>query len=133
MESDRVETETEALLAANEAFYRAFEKRDMEAMEAVCSQGIGCLCAHPGRLPLQGWQAIGESWRAIFRNTDYLEIDTEIISVEVNGDLGYVVAIEHVMQVAKRQRGKARSLATNIFERMGPNWYLIHHHGSPLL
>lgn len=37
------------VLAVNEAFYRAFEKKDIEAMSAVWSQGTASLCIHPGR------------------------------------------------------------------------------------
>jgi ketosteroid isomerase-like protein len=73
------------------------------------------------------------SWEKIFRNTSYMEIEPEVIRVEINGNLAYVVLIENVLQVAGNRRIKARSMATNIFERMGERWYLIHHHGSPLI
>ncbi|MEM8717163.1 MAG: nuclear transport factor 2 family protein, partial [Cyanobacteria bacterium P01_G01_bin.4] len=26
-----------------------------------------------------------------------------------------------------------KSLATNVFERMGGQWFLMHHHGSPVV
>ena len=125
--------ERDAVLAANDAFYRAFEKRNLEMMEAVWSQGVDCLCAHPARLPLKGWPDIEESWRKIIGHVDYIEIETEIISVEVNGDLAYVVVVESVLQVVKRRRVEAQSLATNVFERMGGQWFLVHHHGSPVM
>lgn len=102
-------------------------------MEAVWSQGSDCLCAHPGRLPLKGWPDIGGSWQKIFRNIDYIEIETDVISVQVSGDIAYVVLVEKVMQVVKRRRIEAESLATNVFECMGGQWYLVHHHGSPLV
>lgn len=126
-------TQEHAVLLANDAFYRAFEKRDLEAMAAVWSQGTGSLCIHPGRNAIKGWEAIHSSWVGIFRNTSYLEIDTEIIRIEINGNLAYVVLIETVLQVAGGRRAKAQSIATNVFECMAQNWYLVHHHGSPLL
>ncbi|WP_413162013.1 nuclear transport factor 2 family protein [Capilliphycus salinus ALCB114379] len=73
------------------------------------------------------------SWEQIFKSTQYLEINTNIISTEVNGDLAYVVLLEEVMQVSARRRMKAESMATNIFTRMANKWYLIHHHGSPII
>ncbi|AFY69030.1 hypothetical protein Pse7367_0729 [Thalassoporum mexicanum PCC 7367] len=121
------------VLDANYAFYRAFEKRDFEAMTAVWSQGSDSLCIHPGRSPLKGWPQISKSWQTIFRATKYMEIDTEITLVEVSGDLAYVVLIENVTQISGSNRMQASSTATNLFERMGGKWYLIHHHGSPLL
>jgi hypothetical protein len=50
------------VLAANGAFYRAFEKKDIEAMSAVWSQGTGSVCIHPGRNALRGWKEIRSSW-----------------------------------------------------------------------
>ncbi|MEO0867030.1 MAG: nuclear transport factor 2 family protein [Cyanobacteria bacterium J06642_11] len=125
--------EQDAVLEINQAFYRAFEKKDMDAMEAVCSQGIGSLCIHPGREAIKGWDAIRQSWMQIFKATRYLEIDLDVVSVEVSGDLAYVVLVEKVMQVAGSRRLEAKSMATNMFERMGGQWYLVHHHGSPMV
>ena len=121
------------ILAANSAFYRAFEKRDIETMSAVWSKGSASVCIHPGRSALVGWEAIADSWVQIFRGTQYLEIDTDIKATEISGDLAYVVLIETVRQVSNRRQVVAKSMATNIFERMGGHWYLIHHHGSPLM
>lgn len=123
----------EFVLAANEAFYRSFEKKDLEAMEAVWSKGMGCLCIHPGRDALKGWAEIREAWARIFAHTSYLEIDTDILTVEVSGDLAYVVLVENVLQISQGRRLQARSMATNGFERMAGRWYMTHHHGSPVV
>jgi uncharacterized protein (TIGR02246 family) len=125
--------EEKAVLAANEAFYRAFEKKDIDAMTALWSQGINTACVHPGRSALRGGDKIRKSWEAIFKNTAYLEIDTDIITTEISGDIAYVLLVEKVLQVTQGRNMKAQSMATNIFERMGGNWYLIHHHGSPVM
>lgn len=125
-------TDRQAVLAANDAFYRAFEKKDLEAMSALWSHGTDCLCVHPGRNALKGWEAIRSSWEKIFLNTRYLEIETEILRVEVSGDLAYVVLIETVLQVAGSRSMQAKSMATNLFERMAQQWFLVHHHGSPI-
>lgn len=123
----------QAVLESNQAFYRAFEKKDLEAMEAVWSKGIGCLCIHPGRDALKGWEDIRQSWQQIFKNTHYLEIDTDILMVECSGDLAQVVLVENVLQISRDRRLEARSMATNLFERMGDRWYMTHHHGSPVV
>lgn len=121
------------VLAANEAFYRAFEKKDISAMSGVWSQGTGSLCIHPGRNVLRGWRAISESWEQIFKNTSYIEVETQIIATEVRNNLAYIVLVETLLQVSRSRRVQAQSMATNIFERMGSSWYLVSHHGSPLL
>ena len=121
------------ILATNEAFYRAFEKKDIEAMSVVWSQGTGSLCIHPGRNVLRGWKEIRYSWEQIFKNTQYIEIETEVISTEVRDTIAYVILVEKVLQASGSRRVQAQSVATNIFEFMGSKWYLVHHHGSPLM
>lgn len=121
------------VLAANEAFYRAFEKKDIEAISVVWSQGTGTLCIHPGRNALRGWKDIRTSWELIFRNTRYIEIETNIITTEVQDNIAYVVLIEKLLQITNGRSIQADSIATNIFERMASKWYLVHHHGSPIM
>jgi len=121
------------VLAANEAFYRAFEKKDIEAMSAVWSQGTGSLCIHPGRNVLRGWKEIRSSWEMIFKNTKYIEIEIDILVTEVRNNIAYVVLVENLLQVSGSRRVRAQSMATNIFELMAQKWYLVHHHGSPLM
>jgi ketosteroid isomerase-like protein len=121
------------VLAANQAFYRAFEKKDIETMSAVWSQGTGSLCIHPGRNALRGWKEIRSSWEVIFKNTKYIEIELEIIATEVRDHLAYVLLVENLLQVSGGRRIQAQSMATNIFEQMAGKWYLVHHHGSPLV
>jgi ketosteroid isomerase-like protein len=125
--------ESTEVLAANEAFYRAFEKKDISAMSIVWSQGTGSLCIHPGRNVLQGWKAIRDSWEQIFKNTNYIEIETDIIATEVRDNIAYVVLVENLLQVSRGRRVQAQSMATNIFERMANQWYLVSHHGSPIV
>lgn len=122
-----------AVLAVNEAFYRAFEKKDIQSLSQLWWQGSGSSCIHPGGKMLKGWEKIENSWRAIFQNTSYLEIDTEIMTTEVGNDVAYVVLLETVLQSSRRQTVKAQSIATNGFVKMAQKWYLVHHHGSPIM
>ncbi|MFN6568263.1 nuclear transport factor 2 family protein [Dendronalium sp. ChiSLP03b] len=124
---------TSEVLATNTAFYRAFEKKDIEAMSAVWSQGTGSFCIHPGRKVLRGWKDIRISWEQIFKSTAYLEINADIITTEVNDNIAYIVLIENVLQVVGGRRVEAQSMATNIFQLLGKKWYLVHHHGSPIM
>jgi ketosteroid isomerase-like protein len=126
-------SDKQSVLDVNQAFYRAFEKKDLTAMDVVWSQGTDSLCIHPGRNALKGWDAVRSSWEKIFLNTRYLEIETNILKIEVMGDLAYVVLVETVLQVANGRQIRAESIATNIFERLGQKWYLVHHHGSPVM
>ena len=123
----------EAVLAANEAFYRAFSNRDLKEMTLLWWQGSTSVCVHPGSQVLRGWETIQASWEAIFRNTDAFEIDIEIIKVEIDQAIAYTIIQETVLQSSRGRKVKAPSLATNIFQKMAQKWYLVHHHGSPIM
>ena len=126
-------SDKEAVLAANEAFYRAFSNRDLRSMTLLWWPGSTSLCIHPGGQVLTGWEAIRASWESIFRNTDSNEIDLEIIKVEIDQALAYVIVRETVLQSSRGRKVKAPSIATNIFQKMAQKWYLVHHHGSPIM
>ena len=60
--------ENQAILAANQAFYRAFEKRDIAALDGILSKGIDTVCIHPGRAAIRGFDKIRSSWDVIFNS-----------------------------------------------------------------
>ena len=121
------------VLATNQSFYTAFSDCDLTAMRSLWWQGTTSLCIHPGSQPLVGWSEIEQSWSAIFRNTDALEIDIEVLQLEVDRSLAYVVVKEIVLQANQGRRMKAQSIATNVFQKMAQKWYLVNHHGSPII
>ena len=58
----------EAVLAANRAFYAAFQSLDSEKMEALWLREQRIACIHPGWRKLSGWGPIMASWERIFDN-----------------------------------------------------------------
>lgn len=56
-----------------------------------------------------------------------------MIVTEVDYAIAYVVVMENVMPVRRGRKLKAQSLATNGFRKMAQKWYLVHHHGSPIM
>ncbi|WP_036481036.1 nuclear transport factor 2 family protein [Myxosarcina sp. GI1] len=123
----------EAVLAANQAFYDAFSSRDLSSMNQLWWQGSTSLCVHPGGSALEGWEEIQSSWKGIFRHTDAFEIDIEVIKVEIDRSVAYVIVREMVLQSSQGRKVKAPSIATNLFQKMAQKWYLVHHHGSPIM
>jgi ketosteroid isomerase-like protein len=121
------------VLSANQAFYDAFSNRDIKSMNLLWWQGTTSLCVHPGGEVLIGWETIRASWESIFRNTDSFEIDVEVVKVELDKALAYVIVREMVLQSSRGRSLKAQSIATNIFQKMAQKWYLVHHHGSPIM
>lgn len=126
-------SDRDTVLAANQAFYDAFSQKKIEQMNLLWWQGSTSLCIHPGGQILTGWDTIQASWKSIFQNTDSLEIDIEVIKVEVDRSLAHVVLLETVLQSSRGRSFKAQSTATNLFQKMAQKWYLVHHHGSPIV
>jgi len=125
--------ERQAVTAANEAFYRAFETLESEEMEKVWLRASYIKCVHPGWPLLRGWGPIMTSWERIFASTFGMRFTLSDVHVEVAGSLAWVVLIENLE--ARGYEGVARSeiLTTNLLEKRDGQWFIVHHHASPIL
>jgi ketosteroid isomerase-like protein len=126
-------TTAEEVLAANQAFYQAFEQLDIEALSLVWSKDSTVTCIHPGRAALRGWDQVRFSWDQIFRNTKQIEVALDIVSTEVRSNMAYVVMLENLVQVVPERRMEVQTMVTNVFEYEDGNWFLLHRHTSPLV
>lgn len=115
--------ENEAVLFANEAFYRAFADGDLAAMDAVWASAAPVACIHPGWNLLDGREAVMASWRAILDNPKRPDISSVGGAVKVYGDTAVVTCYETV--------GGGYLVATNIFIREAGAWKLVHHQAGP--
>ena len=116
-------SDTDSLLFANEAFYRAFADKDMDAMADLWSRDQPVSCVHPGWGPLFDRSEVISSWAAILGAPEAPDIRCVSPTVQLYGDLGAVICFE------KLQGGTL--VATNIFVRQGSLWKMIHHQGAP--
>jgi ketosteroid isomerase-like protein len=88
---------------------------------------------HPGWPLLCGWQAVRGSWEAILTNTQEMSFTLTDVRVEDAGDLAWVTCTENILSETDGRVGVTAILATNIFERAGDGWKMVHHHGSHVL
>jgi ketosteroid isomerase-like protein len=115
-------------LAANQAFYDAFEARDLDAMSDLWEHSERAVCTHPGWSTLRGWGAIVSSFAAMFRGDQSLQfLLTEAVAA-VSGETAWVTVDENLLG----DHGGATVAAVNIFSRDGERWRLVLHHGSPV-
>jgi hypothetical protein len=112
-----------ALLAANQAYYRAFAARDLSAMEAIWAPD-GASCVHPGWPALIGRAPVLASYRDIFRNPTQEGVTAREERTLIDGGDGRVFCVEEV--------GGGLLLATNWFRAVDREWRLLHHQASPL-
>jgi ketosteroid isomerase-like protein len=129
----------QAVLAANQAFYAAFEARDVDAMAEVWERSSRACVTHPGWPTLHGWAKVIASWDAIFRGTPYIQFFLTDARAVVIGDAAWVVLDENILQshgegaeAAVDPASASTVAATNVFVRDGDDWRLVNHHGSPV-
>jgi ketosteroid isomerase-like protein len=120
------------VLAANHAFYAAFEAGDMDAMSDVWEHSDRVACVHPGWQRLHGWAAVSASWFALFQNGQHLQfiITNEHVTLDPSGGVAWVSCDENLLS---DQQVGGTVAALNLFARDGGAWKLVVHHGSPVV
>ena len=116
-------TELDAVLFANEAFYRAFADRDMAAMTEVWSDDAVLTCIHPGWGLLEGRDVVLQSWQAILANPDSPAVRCRGAQAHLRGEMAYVICYEEL--------DGNFLVASNIFVHEGRRWHLVHHQAGP--
>jgi len=122
----------EAVTATNEAFYHAFETLNIKEMEKVWLQASHIKCVHPGWPLLCGWGPIMTSWERIFTNTQAMRFSLSDVGLEVSGTLGWAVLIENLDTHSPDGVSRSQILTTNLFEQHKGQWFIVHHHASPI-
>ena len=116
-------SDEDAVLAANEEFYRAFAARDLAAMDALWAAETPVACIHPGWDALIGREAVMESWAAILGGPGAPQIRCESPRAFVLGPSAFVICRE-VLEAG-------RLIATNVFAREQAGWRMVHHQAGP--
>jgi ketosteroid isomerase-like protein len=117
----------EQVRAANQAFYEAFERRDLDAMSGLWEHSARARCTHPGWATLRGWAEIAASFFTLFQASRALQFVLTEVAVEVAGDVAWVSLDENLLG----DQGGATVAAVNVFLRQeGGRWRLVCHHGS---
>ena len=117
-------TDSDAVLAANLEFYRAFTARDLAAMEALWAREAPVACIHPGWPVLAEREIIIESWRGILDNPNAPRIACFDERVYLYGDAALVVCEEEL--------DGGTLAASNLFVREDGAWRIAHHQAGQI-
>ncbi|MBV9828803.1 MAG: nuclear transport factor 2 family protein [Alphaproteobacteria bacterium] len=117
--------DSDAVLAANLEFYRAFATRDLVAMDEVWAREAPVACIHPGWPILSGRDAVMESWQGILANPQAPRIACYDERVVLYGETALVLCEEELES--------GTLVASNFFVREGDGWRLAHHQASQLV
>jgi len=139
----RSEADRQAVRAANDELYAAFESADLDRMEQLWVAGpyaASAVCVHPGWPALRGRGEVLRSWAVIMANTAYIQFFLTDIEIELAGDLAVVSCAENILtavgdaaEESSSALAGAKVVATNVFRRTEGHWRLWLHHGSPVL
>lgn len=112
------------LIRANQAFYDAFARCDIEAMDELWAGTLPVACIHPGWPALHGREDVMSSWRSILLGGSAPEISCSQPRAALLGDAGYVTCVERI--------GSDALVATNVFAKEDGIWQLVHHQAGPV-
>ena len=112
---------------ANQAFYDAFEKRDLDAMSDVWERSDRAICTHPGWPTLRGWARVAASFFALFQNDQRLQFILTEVHAHADGSTGWVSLDENVLDVEANLAVAAMNLFTRGDDRQ---WRMVAHHAS---
>ena len=122
-------TDLDGVVAANKAFYAAFEARDLDAMSLLWEHSDRIVCTHPGWASLRGWGQVAASFFALFQNSQHLQFILTKEKAEVAGEVGWVTVDENILQTDSATTVSALNLFVR--DKEG-DWVLVAHHASPV-
>ncbi len=121
------------LKAANNAYYSALSKRDLQAMEKVWSCTADNILIAPPTNPIThvGWDAIKRNWEAYWPIFSHFTVSMTVTTININGPVAWVHGIE-----TSHRRSKAggvsssRNYGTNIFINHDGRWLMAFHQSA---
>lgn len=117
---------------AENAFYEALERGDVEAMMEVWAEDEEIVCVHPGGERLVGYEAVRTSWTQFAASGQKLRVHLSDQSVMTGMMLAVHSLHENVTVEGERRRRPVPVAATNVYLRTSNGWRMIVHHASPV-
>jgi uncharacterized protein (TIGR02246 family) len=118
---------------AENAFYEALERCDLEGMLAVWAEDDEIICVHPTGPRLTGPEQIRESWARIFSGGPRARVHITS-QVAISGMMLAVHSVHENFVLPGQAQADARPVpivATNVYLRTPAGWRMIVHHASP--
>jgi uncharacterized protein (TIGR02246 family) len=112
-----------------QAFYQAFEARDIDAMMATWAEDEDIVCVHPGGMRHVGYDSVRQSFEQLFSGNRKLTFRLDHVVVLETVGLAMQSTIENVHAGDDVAPGAA--VATNVVMRTPYGWRVVCHHASP--
>jgi len=115
---------------AENAFYEALERCDLEGMMAVWAEDEEIVCVHPAGQRLCGQDQVRESWARLFAAGPRARVAVSQ-QVAISAMMLAVHSVHENFAVEGDPRPTVPILATNVYLRTTAGWRMIVHHASP--
>jgi ketosteroid isomerase-like protein len=128
----------DAVIAANEELYAAFEAGDIDRMTDLWVEGMdgaAAKCVHPGGLIIRGIEPVLRSWALVMANTEDVQFIVTDVEPMVSGDMATVTCVEIILRPGTDGEpfSSSHAVATNAFVLVDGRWRLWLHHASPVM
>lgn len=114
---------------AEEAFYDAISRADLDALMGVWSEDEDIVCIHPTGQRLVGHPSIRESWRSVFDNNQRFRVHLKH-SMRWKGVLHAVHSVVEILYLGDDATPHGPMLSTNVYQRGANGWRLLMRHTS---
>ena len=117
-------------LEANQRFYDAFNKSNIELMKNIWLDDSASQCIHPGWNVLTGFESIILSWQKIFSAEQDLEIKLSHVKLTTSEKLAWVTCQENLFSISTSGVLYPRSTLPICSNKLMANgkWFFIMHH-----
>jgi ketosteroid isomerase-like protein len=116
---------------ASTQFYAALERMlngDAQPLSDVWSHGPDVTTMHPIGGRQVGWNEVRESWEQVGQGASNGKVELKDQLIRVVGDLAYEVGVEYPEFELGGEKVSGQIRVTNIYQREGGGWKMIHHH-----
>lgn len=115
---------------AENAFYDALARGDVELMMAVWADDEEIVCVHPGGPRFVGQDQVRDSWQKILAGGAILGVQVSQ-QVAVAGPVSAVHSVMESLTPPGEAKPRGPVVATNVYVRTAEGWRMIAHHASP--
>lgn len=119
-------------IEAEEAFYEAFAKADLEMMQDLWLHDDSVVCIHPMSAALVGWDEVTEIWGELFSGGPNMSFEIIEPRYTQDGILAIHIVQENITLIRNSER-QPPVMATNIYQLTDEGWRMTLHHASPVV
>lgn len=116
--------------AALNAFYRAFNQRDLASMVGNWNSGPEVSMSNPLGGIARGWPAIHAVYERIFNGAALVQVAFHDYSIHASGDFFYAVGRERGHLSSGTAQLELAIRTSRLYRRIDGVWRQVHHHGS---